>query len=203
MTLLEVMVVLGIIVILAGIVIPVLVFARKDAQSLKCKSNLQQLGQLFNNYAQQNHGALVPWGTPDQFHSLTMWPETLKKSEQPGVFICPTAEEYEDLSYAMNWHVMISMPRLGDRNEDWLPSPEVAFLVENWPGGNQDFAGPIPLWAPKPMTCFERHARKTKCNILWLDFHVSDEKPKWWKSHRNPIHPFKLPPDDLGGPSMY
>src|SRR5437868_3024236 len=60
-TLVELLVVIGIIAILISILIPVLGRARESAQRTACLSNLRELGNTFRLYAAQNKDS-IPLG---------------------------------------------------------------------------------------------------------------------------------------------
>ncbi|MEA2708963.1 MAG: hypothetical protein QOF78_1564 [Phycisphaerales bacterium] len=60
-SLIELMVVIGIIAILIGLLMPAVIRARESAKQVQCAAQLRQLGQAFANYAAHFQGHLPSW----------------------------------------------------------------------------------------------------------------------------------------------
>ena len=97
-TLVELLVVIGIIAVLIAILLPALARSREQAKNVQCLSNLRQMGLAMQQYMTQSKGYLMPVQHSGQTHNST-WPATLvgqKYLQAPlngsptGVFMCPS-----------------------------------------------------------------------------------------------------------------
>jgi prepilin-type N-terminal cleavage/methylation domain-containing protein/prepilin-type processing-associated H-X9-DG protein len=110
-TLVELLVVIGIIAVLVGMLMPALSLAREHSRSTKCMANLRTIGQAMLEYAADNRGYILPAydmpqdpATPGQCYQLTStsqildgWPCILDRDgyiaaapqSQDSPFYCP------------------------------------------------------------------------------------------------------------------
>jgi len=98
-TLVELLVVIGIIAILVGVLLPTLQKARSAAAGASCLSNMRQLGMALVMYQNEGKGYLPPLATPGPGPNVVgYWlfqflPGKYLK-ENSKAFICPVDELY-------------------------------------------------------------------------------------------------------------
>jgi prepilin-type processing-associated H-X9-DG protein len=150
MTLVELLIVVGIIGLLIAILLPSLAHARESSRIAKCASNLHQLAAMLGSYSTENQGRL-----PYQVVEFRDWSGGLVEEYGVGlgVFLCPEDHAprrsgYDGMalrSYAVN-NALTTYGPLGlhspwpakrtDPPGLWFKVPPAVFLLsENFNGG--------------------------------------------------------------------
>jgi prepilin-type N-terminal cleavage/methylation domain-containing protein/prepilin-type processing-associated H-X9-DG protein len=142
-TLVELLVVIGIIVVLMSILIPALAAARRQGLLVRCQSNLRQIATGFFEYAAENRQRFPPNTSPVYWPDDRYIGDILAKGgilKGNGLFTCPQDDEASRRSYSMNiWMssaidpLPVGVTPVGTL---WGPTPrksaQVILLIEAW-----------------------------------------------------------------------
>src|SRR4051812_8652389 len=135
-TLVELLVVIGIIALLISMLIPALANARRQSYSVKCKSNLNQCYLAMAMYADNNKDWFAPpdMGFPD-YPIEKCWPSVvfaaIKLPPLPAIMLCPADDEPAGQhSYILNDHVIKRKIRRGKTGGGGILSGDIILLGE-------------------------------------------------------------------------
>jgi len=184
-TLVELLVVIAVIGVLAGLLLPALARAKEKSRAAQCINNLRQWGLAFRMYADDNDDFLPRRGQgvqtlalinrPDDWfnalppyfgqapYDLMVSNNAMPDAQAPSVFICPTAENPGGtyfLPYGMNMNLSPwNLPLAIKFSQVMLPACVVA--MADAPG---QYASTYP--SPQPYSIVARHAGRV--NLLFL-----------------------------------
>ena len=195
-SLVELLVVIGIIGLLVALLVPALSRARQHANNVKCQSNLHQVGAALLIYSNAYRGWLYPVGPKDPVTGLPRtlglepglpkekrWPSLVFDPPvwNPPVLMCPSDfEPAEEHSYVLNKHLADRAVRFGRSRVGQLDSTQVVVMGEKVSSqGDYYMARGDSIEPSEFYRVVEpyRHGAKLGSNYLYLDMHVSTTLP--------------------------
>ena len=179
-SLIELIVVIGLVAALVAMVMPMTSAVRRRARSTVCKSNLHQIGLSLLMYANNNRGWLFPVGRGSDVPPQKRWPVYVFQPAvwNPPIMLCPDdLQPQAEHSYILNSHLPEKHVKYGTALS--IPISDVVvmgekvsdrddYYMEDLAGGNE-FYGTVELF---------RHGAALGSNYLYLDLHVSSIRPE-------------------------
>jgi prepilin-type N-terminal cleavage/methylation domain-containing protein/prepilin-type processing-associated H-X9-DG protein len=182
-SLVELLVVIGIIAVLIAIMMPALTRARQQAQWVQCQSNLRQIGLNLEIYANDWKGWIFPPRLGANRPREQRWPIHVFKPSvwNPKIMLCPSDfEPAEEHSYLLNNHLADpDRPiKFSSKNLGGLTSSDVVIMGEKVSSWNdyymnaQDYRRDRPGDFEQGKVELYRHGLRLGSNYLYLDLHV-------------------------------
>lgn len=210
-SLVEILVVLGLIALLISLLLPAIQKARTQSKAVACQSNLRQIGQAMLIYANSNRGWLFPpeqglivpinerWFVPVLRPPPPLDPGSVDpKDWTPAVMLCPADDPDAGSahSYLVNHHLVEHHVLYSSRPPAGLTPEAVVVAGEKRSDADNYYVEILG----DHTTYFEqveeyRHGRQLGSNYLKLDLHVDRVMPTK-PGLPGGADPWDFPPDD-------
>ena len=172
-TLVELLVVVGVIAVLLALLTPAFARARKQARTVQCLSNLRQIGTAFSAYVSENKGRPP---ASQLGHSMGYGPLVLESMLAPqapeadsGAMFCPEAEDFGSPwnRGAVNFHPGTARHAWGEGKAD--PDTEL-YVLDRIKGSSYGLNGwaalpPAGLGAGDTGSMFIRPGGRDACSV--------------------------------------
>lgn len=192
-TLVELLVVIGVIAVLIAILLPSLSRSRAQAQQVACASNMRQIGVAMLIYANENRGQLFPCDAggaadfpPDglQWFVFVLKPKVPSPVPQnsemwiPKILICPAdVDAANNHSYMLNDHINERQIRYGTRMPAGYSTTTVPLMGEKPNELTEYYVQRLPPFDQELSDydkCVDEHHHGVRrgSNNLFLDLHA-------------------------------
>jgi prepilin-type processing-associated H-X9-DG protein/prepilin-type N-terminal cleavage/methylation domain-containing protein len=200
-TLVELLVVIGIITVLIAMLLPALTRARYAANRLRCAANLQQMSIATRNYSIEWQDSILGWTSSAWYNRITryMGGTPYPPTRMVPALICPSdpTQGGEGLtadpnrrSYAINANIpgdTATVKRRPKLSRLRKASEIILFVDWSWVAFNASQISGTPTWT----TYAPRHWHKNTVNVAFADGHVEQgieiddlgpggDKVRWW-----------------------
>ncbi|MDB5323211.1 MAG: hypothetical protein JWN40_4842 [Phycisphaerales bacterium] len=157
-TLVEMLVVIGILALLIAILLPALNRARESANTVNCLSNMKQFTAAAMNYAADNKGYIIPCGTPQagwwcnimvDNKYLAVPGQTGNAPKTSGVFYCPSGNQ-DAFPPDLTNNGTVPSSRVDERSAmgTQQTSPRTGVRIDLWYGMNASEGSATKTGAP-------------------------------------------------------
>lgn len=195
-TLVELLVVVGIIGVLIGLLLPSLAGSRRAAQSVACKAQMRDLGVALRAYAESNRGQVFPYSAGQNVLADQRWPNLIFRLPKatsptsltqdaskwtPKSLVCPAdTDPALQHSYVLNDHLADQRLKVSSRNLGGITSSDLILASEKIGTDPtyyvRDTETGVNAWSSdvSSATAYYRHGRSRGANYLHLDGSVTD-----------------------------
>jgi len=183
-TLVELLVVIGVIAVLIAMLLPALSKAQQQSKWVKCQSNMRSIGQSLYMYGLEWRGAIYPRGfgagtiprencMPAHIFKPAIW--------NPPIMLCPAddPEPAYEHSYIINDHLGENGMKFGSKPPRGLSSADVVVMGEKvttepdyYMNKVKEASGVVTTDYGTGKVELYRHGFRLGSNYLYLDMHV-------------------------------